>query len=249
MTDKDLKEAINNELDKAEVIWGKVKDQLILEKAMNYARLMSENVPSKIPGFPFLVEGQPKVQDFVAMVLDLRDSTKHLLNAISEKTATATGLERVLYETTAIYTAGAMIVDDKKGRITEFLGDGFLALFKKDAENKDAIYHAHDAAQKNLQVLQTIVNPILKERYGLPELKVGIGLAYSKAIVTVVGIGNNLHAKALGECVYRASKLSKGQNEIFIDNALNLIWPTSDSGTLKLIPFKIKDLDAYKISR
>lgn len=249
MNDNDLREAVNKELDKAEVMWGKVKHNFVLEKAENYTRLLSETVPSKIPGFPFLVDGQPKVQDFIAMILDIRESTKHLLNAISEKTASASGLERLLYETTAINTAGAMIVDYEKGKITEFLGDGFLALFKKDSQNDDAIYHAHDAAQKNMQTLQNIINPIIKDRYGLPELKIGIGLAYSKAIVTVVGNENNLHAKALGECVYRASKLSKGVNEIFIDRALKYLWPTSDNGTLKFLSTSRFAIEAYKISK
>lgn len=249
MTDYDIKNAVNQALNKAETVWGKVGHNFILEKAENYSRLFAESIPSKIPGFPFLVDGQPKVQDFVAMFLDIRDSTTHLLNAISEKTASATNLERVLYETTAIFTAGSMIVDDEKGKITEFLGDGFLALFKKDPNDKAAIYQAHDAAQRNLNALKSIVNPILKDRYGLPDLVIGIGLAYSKAIVTVVGHENNLHAKALGECVYRASKLSGGKNEIIIDKALNLIWPTSDNGKLKFLPTKVKDLDAFIISK
>jgi class 3 adenylate cyclase len=76
------------------------------------------------------------------------------------------------------------------------------------------------------------VNRILKERYNLPALRIGIGLAYSKALVTIIGTEDNLHAKAMGECVYRASKLSNGSNEIIIDEKLKILWPKRKGGSL-----------------
>jgi class 3 adenylate cyclase len=243
--------SVNEALDDAEKIWKEVGHHFVnerLEKAFS-AMAEAEKVPSKIPGFPFVQEGEPQVADFIALILDIRNSTQHLLQAISAKIAKASQLERVLYETTAINTAGSIIVDYYKGGITEYLGDGFLALYRvKDTKNPAEVYDAYNSAKFYLSTALNEINTILNNRYSLPNLEIGIGLAYSKAIVTIVGHGKNLHPKALGECVYRASKLSKGVNEIFIDERLELLWPKADDGTLKFILLnKGYDFKSYRI--
>lgn len=231
--------SVNTALDDAEKTWNKVGHHFItdeINKSMSAYALESRDVPSQIPGFPILHENKPEVADFIAFVLDIRDSTNHLLQAISSKIAKASQLERVLYETTAINTAGSVVIDNYNGGITEYLGDGFLALFKVENEkNPKEVYDAHNAAQSYLKTALGEVNKILNKRYSLPELKVGIGMAYSKSIVTIVGTGNNLHPKAIGECVYRATKLSTGINEILIDEKLELLWPKSDNGKIRFL--------------
>jgi len=243
--------SVNDALDNAELIWKDVGHHFLnekLEKAFSTMRA-SEKVPSKIPGFPFVQENEPKVADFIAFVLDIRNSTKHLIEAISTRTAKASQLERILYETTAINTAGSEIVTKYNGGITEYLGDGFLALYKvTDEKNPKEVYDAYDSSSFYLSIALSEVNKILDERYSLPELKIGIGMAYSKAIVTIVGHDKNLHPKALGECIYRASKLSDGINEVFIDERLKLLWPKSDNGTLKFqFRNRTNDFNSYLI--
>lgn len=248
ITDKILREAIEKELDKAEAIWNEVGDQFMLNESSKY--FSGGAISTKIPGFPFLVDGRPKVANFIALVLDIRNSTDHLTVAISEKKTEVNQLQRVLYETTAVYAAGVLIVEAKDGSITEFLGDGFLALFKIDNKDKEVIYNSYRVANKCIQTVQNVVNSILLERYNLPPLDIGIGLAYSKAIVTLVGTKENFHAKALGECVFRATKLSESRNEIYIDNALRLIWPKKKGGKLrfsKLLNFE--KFDAFKLTK
>lgn len=227
MTDSEIKNIVIKELEKAENIWKDVKDD-ILEKGVKMFDSVTESyTPSLIPGFPLLKNGEGKVGEFIAMVLDIRNSSSHLLQAISNKTGVSQ-LERVFYETTAINTIGLITVNEHNGKITEFLGDGFLAIF--NAENKSDVHKPNNAAEKCLRLVKNIINPILKERYDLPELTVGIGLAYSKAIVTVIGLNDDLFPKAIGECIYRASKLSKGKNEILYDIAIKNFWPTSNGG-------------------
>lgn len=230
MTESEIKKKINSELDRAEKVWNDVKDDF-LEKAERtiYASMNESVEPSKIPGFPFVKSGEGKVGNFTAMILDIRNSTKHLLIAHSNK-KNVIPIQRVLYETTAINTLGMLCVNEYSGTITEFLGDGFLALF--EAEQKSDVYNVRNCAEKCLKHALGIVNPILKERYDLPKLVVGIGIAYSQAIVTLLGIENQYHPKAVGECVYRASKLSKGYNEILYDEKIKHFWPTSKGGTL-----------------
>ena len=228
--------SVNEALDDAEKIWNEVGYHFINERLEKSYRAIgdAEKVPTKIPDFPFIKEGEPQVADFIALVLDIRNSTQHLLQAISAHSSKASQLERVLYETTAINTAGSIIVDHYKGGITEYLGDGFLALYHiKDEKNPTEVYDAYNSAEFYLSTALVEINEILHNRYLLPKLEIGIGLAYSKAIVTIVGQGTNLHPKALGECVYRASKLSNGVNEVLIDERLKLLWPHSKGGILK----------------
>jgi hypothetical protein len=238
---------INSELDKAEKTWKQVGHEFVFEGMRQKNVLFSEaRVETQIPGFPFLEDGVPKVDDFIAFVFDIRNSTEHLLVAIKAK---ASQLERVLYETTSVNTLGSFVIEKRGGGITEFLGDGFLALFKSQ-EGKD-VYPAHNAAKDCLEGME-IVNKILQDRYELPPLNVGIGMAYSKAIVTLVGTENNLHPKAIGECVYRASKIACGHNQILVDEKLRLFWPKSDGGSLKFNMANHKnsnEVAAYKIER
>jgi len=224
-----IREIINAELDNAENIWNDVKDE-ILEKGVRVFCSLNESVePSKIPGFPFVKSGEGKVGNFSAMVLDIRNSTQHLLQAYSNKTGVSQ-LQRVLYETTAINTLGLLCVDKYGGAITEFLGDGFLALF--ETKEKKSVYKVRHCAEECLKYTLEIVNPILKERYNLPDLKIGIGIAYSQAIVTLIGMENHYYPKAIGECVYRASKLSNGSNEILYGDSIKLFWPKTKDGIL-----------------
>ncbi|MFN4027711.1 MAG: hypothetical protein ACK4IZ_09715 [Flavobacterium sp.] len=244
--EEELKNSIIRELEIAENIFNDVRDEL--SKSVTFSRMDESISDSKIPGFSILKKGEGEVGDFIALVFDIRNSTDHLIHRISQGNAKVSQLERVYYETTAVNTLGILIVNKHKGRITEFLGDGFLALF--EAKEKNQVYTAHRTAKDCLKYLQSIVNPILKDRYNLPELKIGIGLAYSKAIVTLIGVGEDVHAKAIGECIYRASKLSKGFNEICADDQLKLFWPSSKDGTLKFIELNNTNLKfkGYKVS-
>ena len=234
----DVRKEIIESLERAEAIWNKVEPLLEcygeggeLRKAVT-----DSDVISNIPGHKIVNSIRPEVDNFIALVLDIRDSTKHLIQAIGGN-AKVSQLQRVFYETTAVNTIGSIIIKEQGGQITEFLGDGFLALFKVSEEDKEKVYKSYRAAKECIITVEHIVNPILSERYSLPPISIGIGMAYSQAIVTVVGDGDNLHPKALGECVFRASKISDGDNEIRIDNRLEKLWPSSKDGKLSFKPF------------
>lgn len=247
-----IRRATELALDDAEAIWNKVGDKVIESFQALYEMRINAKSPTQIPGIPFIENGNPEVRDYIALVLDIRDSTKHLTQAISERITSVNQLQRVLYETSAVNAAGSIIVNEYDGGITEFLGDGFLALFEvKNTDDKNSVYNAYNTSTKCIEYISTEVNDILKKRYNLPKLEIGIGMAYSKAIVTLVGHGENLHPKAIGECVYRASKLSdKGRNEVYIDDRLKNLWPSSDDGKLRFFSavnqFKFK---SYRIDK
>lgn len=241
---EELEKLINEALDRAEKIYKKVEPDLI-KSQVNFS--VNESIETDIPGFPLIEEGKPEVSDFIAMVLDVRDSTKHLLQACS--TSKVEKLERTLYETTAINTMGAFVIKKYNGGITEFLGDGFLAFFK--ITNKHDVYNGSRASKDCLYEGMPIVNSILNKRYNLDKINIGIGLAYSQAIIMLLRINNKFYPKALGECVYRASKLANGFNQILFDDHLRFYWPKSKTGTLKFIEFKHKhssDVKGYRLN-
>ncbi|GAB6263669.1 hypothetical protein [Photobacterium sp. R1] len=244
-----LRGIINDSLDKAEKHWkdggyllavNKIQFESISEKVMDSAE------PSKIPGHAIVQDGETVIDTFIAFVADMRDSSKHLMCATSPKRSKVSGLQRVYYETSALLPAIGYVVREEEGNVTEYLGDGALALFRVDDDDKEkAIYAAHRAAKNAIGIAREIVNEILMKRYELPALDIGVGLAVSQTLVTLVGLYPEKHPKAFGECVFRATKLSSGRNEVISDANLKAIWPTSKGGTLRFTPKSINNVDGY----
>lgn len=239
-------------LDHAEATWSEVGHEFAKAMTMDESLLIkkAETLPSKIPGHELVSDIHPTVDKFIAFVADMRGSSKHLLNAMSPKNAKVSQLQRVFYETSALLPALAKTVQYKGGKVTEYLGDGVLALFLiKEEDQSNTIYSAYHAAQNCISVTRGIVNAELKNRYNLPELDIGVGLAFSKAIITLVGLTNEKHPKVIGECVYRASKLSSGSNVVLVDEQLNAIWPKEKGGVLRFSPKSFYGVDGYVITR
>jgi class 3 adenylate cyclase len=224
--------AVKDALDEADRVWNNVKHEFIVEsvKAMSFSEEKKKTI-SFLPDLPYLEHNKQIVPNYIALVLDMRKSTEHLLQAIEAKRSQ---LSRVMTETFALNAMGNVIVKQYGGSITEYTGDGFIAFFKvaQDQGNLKAIRSkAYTCAEKCLDAVREIINPELHARYELPAVDVGIGLAYSQAIVTIVGTEPNFHVKAIGKCVFRASKLSNGKNSIKIDDDLRRGWPTAKPGT------------------
>ena len=249
-----LRELINQNLDRAEKIWVEEGDKLVVmdesvgaEAAMLLEK--AESAPSYIPGYPIVNSDHNEVATFIALVADMRDSSKHLLCDITSKIAKVSMLQRVYYETSALLPALAQTIAYEKGAVTEYLGDGVLAFFKVDEDDEsDAIYAAHRAAKDCINICRVMVNDELEKRYNLPSLDLGVGLACSKALITLVGLEGAKQAKAFGECVFRATKLSGGKNCIYTDTKLEAMWPTSSvGGGLRFKRKQISGVEGYLI--
>lgn len=185
-------------------------------------------------------------------MLDLRDSTQHLRQAIGKYSSDVSMIQRVFYEVSALLPAMAKIVDEYKGAVTEYLGDGLLALFqlpKLRNEQGPILTNVMLAAKTCLEALHQVVNPILNKRYRLPDLEIGIGLASSEAIISHFGLSPDTQVKVIGECIYFASQCSKGRNEIIVHEGFEAIWPTSKGGMLafRLKPFR--DFKGYIVEK
>jgi hypothetical protein len=250
-----IKRIVKSSLDKAENVWrnhGKelVKAGILAEDYSARADSAHEVVQSKIPHHPLVDGDRPKVADFIALVADMRNSSTHLLCAISEKKSDVSLLERLYYETSALLPALEMTLSYNDGAVTEYLGDGLLSLFFVDESDKEeAIRKAYRSARNCLGDTRNIVNEELMSRYRLPPLDIGIGLSYSKALVQLVGIVGERHPKVIGNCVYYASKLSGGINEIYIDNTIRILWPVSEGGKLRFTKKAIRNTDGFLVSQ
>ncbi|MGH8371725.1 MAG: adenylate/guanylate cyclase domain-containing protein [Gammaproteobacteria bacterium] len=244
--DDRIRAIVKKELKRAENIWDEVGDELVKSDSI----ALAENMTTNIPGYTFIDPDKPEVDDFIAFVVDMRDSTKHLIQAISSKLADASCTKRVFYETSALLPAVAEVVMHFDGGVTEYLGDGVLALFRISDDRDETCRQASRAARKVIGDMRNIVNQELDSRYRLPALDLGVGMATSKAVVTVVGHPQQRMPKAIGECVYRASKLASLRNEIAIDNNLDAIWPKSSTGKLKFTPHKMHgvEFDVFVLS-
>lgn len=235
-----LKQLVSDSLDEAETIWRHARH--FLEKSA--VRMDSvAAIQTAIPGYETIIDGKPEVDEFICVAIDMRDSSQHLMEAISARTANVSQLQRVFYETSALLPAMAQVIDSHGGKVTEYLGDGVLGMFLAagEGENRNEIVRTvYRAASRCLDCVEGIVNPELHRRYRVPPLRVGIGLAYSPAVITAVGLPGNRLPKVIGECVYRATKLCKGDNEIVVDGLLNAIWPSSAGGKLQFAPRTFK---------
>ncbi|GKW23666.1 hypothetical protein PEC311524_12600 [Pectobacterium carotovorum subsp. carotovorum] len=243
-----IRSIVDTALDRAELHWENGGHRIVVSESRKAKASMESTgiedfamdhaMPSMLPGHPWVSEDETIISEFVAFVADMRDSTKHLLNAISEKRAKVSQLQRVFYETSALLPALAKTVEFEEGQVTEYLGDGILAFFKVDENNRtEAMYRARRAAIDSIEDTRSIINSALLDRYSLPALDIGVGLAMSKAIVSLVGLPSSKQPKAFGECVFRATKMSSGRNEVCVDERMREFWPKGKGG---LVVFKRK---------
>lgn len=240
----------DNRLDEAESIWCQFGRILSEEVRADALTKTAETAPSGIPGHRTVSDHDPQVDTFIALVADMRDSSKHLLCAISQKKAAVSELQRLHYETSALLPVLAQTIRFGGGSVTEYLGDGILALFQVDAANPDlARKAAYRVANNCVNDSREIVNTVLRKRYNLPSLDIGVGLSQGRAVVTLIGLHSDKHPKAIGRCVYVATKLSCGQNQVIVDEWLHSAWTTSTDGRLTFTQKRIGDLLGYAISR
>jgi hypothetical protein len=239
------REIVDGSLSHAKAVWAKHGVEVVKFKAA--ARLDEGAVPSSIPGHPTV--DAPSVDTFVALVMDMRDSSIHAAQAIA--TAKASQLERVFYETAALLPVSAHIVAHFHGHVTEYLGDGLLALFQvPDQQAGTIIGNAVSAGFSMIECVRAIVNPAIKAQFDLPALQIGVGLAYSPALVARVGVLGQQQAKAFGQCVFRASKLADGHDIVKVDDWLWLTWPKVDGGKISGRRFKSPaGFDAHELTK
>ena len=217
-------------LDEAENEWeytGAAK-KLIEKSASMESRneslaIFDSAIPSNIPGHDLVDKSQ--ISEFIALVCDIRKSTQRLSTNLSD--ARVNGIQRVFYETSALLPSLEVVINHFSGAVTEYLGDGVLGFFPY--LNTDDLYNSYYASIGCMEMVKPIVNQEIKDRYNLPPLDIGIGMASGPAMVRKVA---QKHVKAFGRCVWTASKLSSETNMILVDDQLKAKWPSSKGGRI-----------------
>lgn len=242
---QDISDLVEKSASRAEVVLSELGG--LLRKAAAMKVMESSLVPSRIPNHPTVSYDRPVIGDFIAVVCDIRNSTKHLRQAIS---GTYSLVERVFFETSIALPAIAKVMACFEGATTEYLGDGTLSLFAVDEQNPlPSSKLAYRSALSVLEIFSQIVNPVIR-RYNLPALQIGIGIGRSRAIVSAVGLDGELQPNAFGECVFFASKLSKwGVNEIFGDSFFRSAFKKVEGGVLRFRSHRRDEIDGFLISR
>lgn len=212
-------------LKKAEYDWEESNaSELLMESHEERTMgLIVKDSQSFIPGHERVNPFSPKIDDFIAIVCDIRDSTNRL--QIIDHSLKISGIQRIFFETSALLPAIETTINFFNGKVTEYLGDGVLGFiqYKSDAE----VYKAYKISKACLSLTLDIVNEELYKKYELPPLQIGIGMAFSKAMIRFV---TDNHIKAFGSCVWKASKLSCGRNKAYMDDFLKSKWPTRTNG-------------------
>ncbi|NRA80125.1 MAG: adenylate/guanylate cyclase [Pseudoalteromonas sp.] len=245
----ELNNIIDKSLTRAEKHWenGGSELQPMLESVSTEDARAFNKSKSDIPGHEYVQEEETVISEFIAFVADMRDSTKHLREAISARTSDVSQLQRVFYETSALLPALAYVVEAYGGKVTEFLGDGVLAFFRIEENKEEVVRQSHKAAKVCIEQARGILNEVLYDKYGLPQIDIGVGMALGKALITLTGLDNNKKPIAFGECVFRATKSSSGRNTIEVDEMLYHAWPTSKGGKLRFTKKSNNSFNSYTI--
>jgi hypothetical protein len=247
----EIKGIVTSSLNEAERVWGQHGKKLVRKAfALDEAYSRADSAPSKIPGHGTVADQDEKVDTFIALVADLRDSSQHLLMAISGTNGGVSELQRVYYETSALLPALEKTIQYFDGSVTEYLGDGVLAFFKvEDGEETESVRTAYRAAYNCIDETRVIVNNELQTRYRSPPLALGVGLGMSRAIVSLVGLPAGKHPKAIGRCVYYAAKLSFGRNEVHVDDEMKRHWPSGKGGKVSFLATKHNNVSGFRVHK
>lgn len=172
-----------------------------VKRALGKMEFIKESTASKIdfPGYTRMRPGDYREAWFTTLFLDIRGSTKRAFEI---------GPQNTFVTIHALLPTLARIVGELDGFVVDYPGDGIMAHWELD-DNKDAdsVRNCVKAACWMDDAVKTIVNPILN-KYNIPSLVCGIGVAAGQVIVTKIGISEFVSAKAIGDSVNIAAKLA-----------------------------------------
>lgn len=238
---------IERSLNLAEQFWEQSGRKLIVESSTESNQFVADSIiPSNLPNHETINSINSVNQEMIAIVVDMRNSTRHAKTQVRD----INPLKRIFFETFALLPAIDKTIQFENGRVTEYLGDGILGFFALGSDKDKVIHGVSKTAKRIIVDVRNLLNDAIQKKLSLPEsekIDLGIGLAHSQTIIHAIGLQGELHAKAFGSCVYDATKLSSGMNEIFVSENLQAIWPKSDRGKMKFKRFAKDNFIRYKL--
>ena len=185
-----------------------------------------------IPGFTAntLEFGSYNQENFAVLFVDIRRSTQRAEN---------TGAEKTFITMHVFVSAMLEVINEYKGYVIDIMGDGIMAFWggKKAREEHGmtksfAVQQAGLCGRDMLTVNEKVVNRIIDEKQLGSKLSIGVGVTYDSVIVTKIGINSAFDVKAFGDCINKASKYSKGENQVKVSKKVKNEWPVGKNGII-----------------
>lgn len=226
-----LWEFAENSLNDADKRWS-VASRLLIKDAKREVQAFREKaMATPFPGVPVVADETPEVRSYFVLMADMRDSTQHLTGDIPSSANVENGMHRVYLETSGLLPTIAYHVRRRKGKVTEYLGDGVLAFIEAvDLTEVKEFSMAHRVGEECLDICNEIVSVLLSDRYNLPAIEIGVGVSVGQAVVTIMGSGDDARPIAFGTPIFEASKMSKKRNAVVLSKAMRRQWPQGTSG-------------------
>ncbi|MCG9710323.1 hypothetical protein L1D46_16120 [Pseudoalteromonas sp. Isolate3] len=256
LTEK-VEETIDKALQRAESNWkesGSAFDELMSEGLEHAEVIIKGNAVSRNKSLTdfFPVDfNSSEERDLVCISADLRDSTNRIKTHFNDLGSYKNKFQRAYYITSALLPSLEVVINHYDGFVSEFLGDGVLGFFDAKKQKSDAIRNSGMASKYIVQSLSPMLEKRLQEYYKEEIMHIGVGLAMSPTLLSKVGLGSGAEIKAFGPCVYDASKLNFGRNEVFVESSLQAEWPKAIDGngglSFKRMSSSKVDLDYYRM--
>jgi class 3 adenylate cyclase len=119
------------------------------------------------------------------------------------------------------------IVIQHGGKINNYMGDGFMAIFDVKDVEKDLL-SGIKAGLEMLDIVNKHLKPYIKKLFG-NDFKIGIGLHYGSVIVGTIGSGDNKRYTIIGDAVNFASRIETsnkllGTEFLISENIYKLVY-------------------------
>lgn len=212
--------------------YNQAKKSLEVQKTENCMFEHADAISDTIPGYQaeYLDFGSYDKDNFAVLFVDMRSSTKR---------AQSIGPEKTFLTMHAYIPALLEVIKFYNGKVVDIMGDGIMVFFGGKSSEISKIIAAKNAGlcgKDMLQVIERVVNRILKEEGIQWSIDIGVGVDYGNVIVTKIGIQEFYDVKAFGDCVNKASKYSNGCNQVKVSKQVKDLWPSSKNGKIKFVP-------------
>ena len=201
-----------------------------------------------IPGYKAetLEFGSYNAEKYAVLFVDMRGSTKRARKFGAKKT----------FLTMHVFIAALLeIIKLYKGNVIDIMGDGIM-VFWGGAKDRSKNFMFKSTASQNaglcgidlINVIDFVVNKIVKkENLGSP-INIGVGIDFGKVIVSKIGINDIYDVKAFGDCINTASKYANEANKsIIVSKKIREQWPKGKNGKIKFRSIDSKIGTAFNI--